>query len=514
VSICPDLPISTDRDITRRASFKLLVILIALSVAMGRFTHLLRPFDADGAMFIYMGKFVAGGGRWWHGLRDNKLPSVGLVTSICWRAFGQNWFAYVMLQTVLAVGGALLLGRIARRNIGPRAFLPTCLCAMVFMNISTTVFGGFQLETIQVFFAILAASAAAEALRGGRSIDSFVTGLAAATAAMLKPTGAAVAGAMWLAMVVASGFSWKQLARHALMLVAGALIPLSCVLIYLARTDVLGDLPAMLRETARYAAETPFAASDLVKPVVVLVFASFPIAVRGWVFRRDRDDAAPRASNAFVWFIVLWFALETIGAVAQRRMYSYHFFPIFAPLALIFGAIPRKQRIASYAGALVPACLLCVAGAGELMTNPEPPRFPGSDFILAHARPNDAIWNDNAVRLLIETDRPSASRFPLMFLFSNYDDAPQEYGKVLFEDFQRTPPRFIVLRSDLGRQIDAETRDWDQLRRSRVRAENYRRVWERIREYVAREYVAVARVREETIFERRDSLVTTTTRAD
>jgi hypothetical protein len=142
------------------------------------------------------------------------------------------------------------------------------------------------------------------------------------------------------------------------------------------------------------------------------------------------------------------------------------------------------------------------------MTNPEPARFPGSDFILAHARQNDAIWNDNAVRLLIETDRPSASRFPLMFLFSNYDDAPQDYAKILFEDFQRTPPRFIVLRSDLDRQIDAETRDWDQLRRSPLRAENYRRVWGRIREYVAREYVAVARVREKTIFEKRDSVTT------
>jgi len=66
-----------------------------------------------------------------------------------------------------------MLARTMVRVIGPHAKLPTFLAAIVYLNFNVAVFGGFQLESLQSFFAIIAACAAIEALMGDNVWDSF-----------------------------------------------------------------------------------------------------------------------------------------------------------------------------------------------------------------------------------------------------------------------------------------------------------------------------------------------------
>lgn len=101
-----------------------MIAAVACVALAGRLCYLAQPFDSEGAMFIYLGKSVGDGDRYCHEIIDNKFPSVGLLTSICWRAFGTQWPAYVLLQTLLGVGGALLLSRCAVRHAGPKSRLP------------------------------------------------------------------------------------------------------------------------------------------------------------------------------------------------------------------------------------------------------------------------------------------------------------------------------------------------------------------------------------------------------
>src|ERR1700685_3225401 len=157
-----------------RARWIALVCLCLFSALLGRLCYLARPFDNDAAIFVYMGKMVAEGGRLCHDLIDNKFPTVGLMTSVLWRTLGTSWIAYVGLQTILSLTSALLLGQIAGRGAGKHAVMPTTLFALVYLNFTTAVFGGFQLETVQAFFAILAVRSALIAIDWDSPPDMFV----------------------------------------------------------------------------------------------------------------------------------------------------------------------------------------------------------------------------------------------------------------------------------------------------------------------------------------------------
>jgi hypothetical protein len=479
-------------------------MLLVASALIGRLSYLVKPWDHDARMFVYLGKLVTDGGWYCHDVIDNKFPTVGMMTSVAWRAFGTYWPAYVMLQFLMAIGAAMLLARSAARAFGEHARLPVALFALVYLNLNVAVFGGFQLETLQMFFAVLAAGAAMEALSGRRAIDAFVVGLCAGCAMMLKPTGGSVLAAFAIAAVVQFAPNLRKILAHGLAAACGVAIPAVVVLLYLLRHDILKDMPALYAQIARYASETPLAAADFLKPIIVCIVAGFPIAVRAWVCRRDAiDESSTTAPRTFV---AIWFALELLGAVMQRRMYSYHFLPVAAPAALMYGMFPRRNRPSALAAALLPAALLSILGARETIAAcwGEPQRLTVSDYIVAQTLETDGVWQDSMPRLLLETGRQPGSRIPLTFLFFNHDAAPIEFCDVMLRDFELRRPKYIIMPVDLERKLEYESERAPEMQRRPVRAENYRIAWRRIDGYVRAHYTAETVIDHETVWRRVD----------
>jgi hypothetical protein len=481
-----------------------LIVLLAVSALLGRLSYLVKPWDHDARMFVYLGKLVCDGGWYCHDVIDNKFPTVGMMTSVAWRAFGTFWPAYVVLQLLMAVGGALLLARSAARHFGEHARWPVALFALVYLNLNVAVFGGFQLETLQTFFAILAAGAAMEALADQSARDAFVVGLAAGCAMMLKPTGGAALGAFALAATSRFAHSPRKLIAHGASAACGVAIPAIAALLYLMRHDILNDMPALCRQIARYAAETPLAGADYLKPFIVCAVVGFPIAVRGWVCRRDRIRDA--ASGGLRLFVVSWFVLELLGAVMQRRMYSYHFLPVAAPAALLYGVFPRRNRVSALAAALAPAALLSILGARETIAAcwGQPQRMAVSDYIVAHTKQSDRVWQDSMPRLLMETNRQPGSRIPLAFLFFNYDQAPLEYSAIMLRDFELRRPKYLIMPQDLERKLSYESERAPEMQRRPIRAQNYRIAWRRIDAYVRAHYAPETTIEHETVWRRLD----------
>ena len=135
----------------------------------------------------------------------------------------------------------------------------------------------------------------------------------------------------------------------------------------------------------------------------------------------------------------------------------------------------------------------------------KPTVTPASQYLLAHAQPGDRIWQDWMARTLIETHLQPGSRVPLTFLFMNHDDAPQEFSRMILDDFARLEPKYVLLHTDLDAHLRDVTARSPELVASPTRAENYRRAYRAIERDVKINYVAEAQVANQTIYRRRDA---------
>jgi hypothetical protein len=231
--------------------------------------------------------------------------------------------------------------------------------------------------------------------------------------------------------------------------------------------------------------------------------------IRGFVARQDKlESTGPRSRQAAGFaFVAIWFALELIGAVAQRRMCGYHFLPIVPPAALLFGMIPRRERLVPIVAGFAPILLLSALGAVRVIVEfgGSPARLPASDYIVAHTRPTDTIWADSVARLLLETDRRSGTRVPLAYLFFNSDDAPQHLSGIMLHDFEIRRPKYILLPQDMQGWLDEKDHKASAEPGYEVRRKNYRAAWRSILNYVQSRYTPEAAIDGETLYRRNDS---------
>src|SRR5205823_2667992 len=159
-------------------------------------------------------------------------------------------------------------------------------------------------------------------------------------------------------------------------------------------------MPSLYRQIRTYAANSAWQWSDISKPLIVLAMLGFPLLVRGWIFRRSEHHEASRANRHVIGFLLIWLALEMAGVVAQGRMYAYHFLVLAAPAALLFGALPRRDRAVPLFLALAPMAIFSIYGGALTieLTYRARSRLEVSDYLAAHATPGDSVWQDDYPR--------------------------------------------------------------------------------------------------------------------
>jgi hypothetical protein len=233
----------------------------------------------------------------------------------------------------------------------------------------------------------------------------------------------------------------------------------------------------------------------------------FPILVRGFIFRRERDRVDQPTNNTVLLFALIWIAIEAAGVTMQGRMYKYHFLVLTPAAALLFGMLPRRDRAIPLIAALAMPLLLSVYGAIPRPGEPSSPtqRLALSDYLLTHARPGTQVWEDAMARLLDETGLQPGSRFLTTFLWANDDTSAAEYCPEMIADFERLRPEYIVLTTDTERHVQKYVNGIEELSRNPRRAAAYRHAWEQVRQYVQQHYVAEAQVGKETVFRRKPS---------
>jgi hypothetical protein len=201
-------------------------------------------------------------------------------------------------------------------------------------------------------------------------------------------------------------------------------------------------------------------------------------------------------------FAATWLVLEFLGVAMQRRMYAYHFLVLAAPAALLFGLIPRRFEVRSLLLPLLPAVFFSFWGFAWEMHRETIDRLPLTDYLVAHAKPDDSIWMDNVPRLLLETGLESGSRHVLTFTFFNTDRTPLEMGPQLMEDLAHRRPRYVILATDTLAALDRHCRFTTELAERPVRRENFRGVWLGVVDYVKSHYREEIRMGDRTVYAR------------
>ncbi|MDW8262685.1 MAG: glycosyltransferase family 39 protein [Phycisphaerales bacterium] len=495
-----------------RAAAIALAVTVILVAAVSRLVYLIAPFDGDGAMFAYMGKLVAEGGRFGEDLLDNKFPTVGLVTSAFYRAFGSWWPGYVIGQLILTFLAAAILARQAARCFGEHARWSTFIPAIVLLNINAAVMGGFQLETLQSFFAAVAAACSLAAIRSGDRRDALACGLASGCAMLIKPTGAAVLTALVLVCLITPWVVRNRRPRAIGGLIRAALVgaafPLAVGVLYLEVSDQLRMLPVLAQQIAEYARCSSFAWEDALRPGILLFLFAAAMLIRGWVYRRDEHQAPSPAQPEACWFAWGWLILELVGVLLQRRMYAYHFLPLACPAALVFASLPRRVTVAQLAGPLALPVLFSIWGARDTVATARAEtadRFAVTRWLEAHTLPGERIWHDNTPFTLIHTDLRPASRVQLTFLFMNSDEAPARFSTVLLDDLRAHRPRFLALQANLEHYLQRHTQGVMELSRLPERRRNFVSAWRQIEDFAHNHYQPVATVGRDTIWRRKDA---------
>jgi 4-amino-4-deoxy-L-arabinose transferase-like glycosyltransferase len=244
---------------------------------------------------------------------------------------------------------------------------------------------------------------------------------------------------------------------------------------------------------------------------VAAILLGFPIFVRGWICRRQRDPQAIWPEGYVITFAIFWFLAEAVGVVMQRRMYAYHFLPIIPPAALIFGLIPRASRPIPLGAALLPIAFLSIYAAADVIafSYRDENRMPESQYLALHTKPGDAVWIDSWPRLVLETNLRPGSRYPMTFLFTNYDTAGLDYANGMIADFERIKPAYIFLPAQMDRQIRGQVGYVAELMRRPLRRENYATGWHRIEAYTLAHYDKESMVGDQTVYHRRPEVPAT-----
>jgi hypothetical protein len=165
----------------------------------------------------------------------------------------------------------------------------------------------------------------------------------------------------------------------------------------------------------------------------------------------------------------------------------------------------RRDSVRTLAAALAPVMILSIHTARLVLSYPDPriPTLPASEYLITHASPGDRVWQDFLPRTLLETGLKPGGRFPIIFIFGNYDSAPLKYTPILLDDFEQRKPQWIIVPTDLDAKLASEIAYSAHLLRSPERARNIRWAWSQIEQYVKSNYEPQVRIRGEMIYRRR-----------
>ena len=359
---------------------------IALFALILRCGFVVEQYDGDMELFVYMGKLCGQGGRIGIELIDNKLPLVGPLMWPAYALIGGWWAGYAILSIVLATAAVLAITA-ATTIVRPSSRWPTLAMAAVWIYFPLAVSAAFKLEHVQIFTGALAAWFILRCWKNKKGVDAFAAGLIAGIGTMAKPTALSVIAAAAAAMLIWGDVPWKTRFRLSLCALAGVSVAGAAELAYLIKSGAITAVPSLMEQIRFYNSNSVWVRDTvLVKILSTLFILGGPLAIRGFA---ERKRAEPTLDGEWVprVFAIAWWLIEFTGIVMQGRLYTYHFLPLMAPTALLFGLIPRRPSAITTIVAPFPVLFASTIWTFVIVIQTGPPedRMAANEYVKQHA---------------------------------------------------------------------------------------------------------------------------------
>jgi hypothetical protein len=323
------------------------------------FARLPATFTGDQALNTLMGRVIADGGAPYVDLWDLKHPGIFLFFAAGGALFGSTEIGIHLFELLwmlaLAVAVRLTAGRYLLNEVA--AALAPALTVGFYYAVAT----GVHLTQTEVIVGLpmlcslaFAASAVRRSARGSAALW-FASGVSAGMVALFKAPYVLLPLIFWVLSLVelrrAQGVAWRQAIRwSAPAAVAGLLIPVAAIVVYLLLKDALGvawwTFVVFPRQAA---AETPLDLQLLQDGTVWFVRTfTVPLALAAI----GASDRLRRGWDLWTVALVAWVAVGGVLIWAQViGWWSYHYLLLLVPIGLLAAAgVETLWRVARSAG--------------------------------------------------------------------------------------------------------------------------------------------------------------------
>jgi len=492
-------PIQKPHGISAALFWLALVFLACVSVGIAG-ASLLWPLSWDEGIFAWIGGVLARGGTPYVDAWDVKGPIAYFGYALANTLLGTSAHAVRILDLLLTLAGTVAVFRLLRKSIDRSAAMIAALLLFVSVlgqgynvNGQPDLWAGWCLVAVVTLVSV-----------PGSVVRVGVAAMFLGVAVLIKPTYAAMGLLLLVPIASSIGKDWRAYSRYAVAIIVGGAFPIAlCAAWFWSRGALSEFWSAYIGFNVESGASNHRALSGVVNSILSFlishraVLVSIPAIVVG-LSTSFRSTSAPIA----VWrtrLLATWILTLFALVILQNRFFSYHWAPLYPPLAVAAGIgfhrLMNRQQNEGFArlvrGTALAAVALIAVGASlaplrqitraarlvthRITTDEYLAAFddyPGvqtagdvrlaANYVKAHTQLSDYVfvWEDPNVNVL--SGRPTPGRFAFWTpLISSGEGAMtpryEAHRAEFFRTLEQRPPALLLMERAAWRDGNTKT---------------------------------------------------------
>jgi hypothetical protein len=360
------------------AVFVIIAVLAAIPFAMGKYFEFNSPGAFDSGAYVYSAKHILEGAK--IGVEEKPSAQLGtlLVNILGVRLFGFSDSGPKLIQMIFQAAALLLMFIALRKLFGTLAAAVGVIIASAYISSPLIAKYGNVKEQYMIACMVIGVSCFVLYQLGGKWWHAMLAGGFLIWAPLFKQTGVSPTAAIAL-FVIAQPLlkhrTWNQTARDILLLLAGAVVGVAPLYIWILAWNVQLPLPysfvwqtlakfipagadaEQTKVTSDYIGESrklvPFSQQW---PIVLRYYGLFilPIALAAgaivariahtiWDITAQRRTTA-KTYDRFVLLFAVWWALDMVFVWISPRSYEQYYLPLNASAAMLGGYLIAIYR--------------------------------------------------------------------------------------------------------------------------------------------------------------------------